>query len=105
MKKVLISFILIGIFSVFAECTSTPTPKGIIYTGCRGPFYATSNEKKQKVGTSSAKCILGVIAWGDASTETAAQNAGITKIHHADYEDTLILFGIYSEYAVIVYGE
>jgi len=105
MKKFLTLSMLIGICAVMVGCTSTPTPKGILYTGTKGPFYATANEKGEKVGTATAKCILGIVAWGDASTETAAKNAGITKIHHADYEDTLIFLGVYSSYTVVVYGE
>ncbi len=105
MKKVLVISILIAVLMVLTGCSSTPTPKGILYTGTKGPFYATANDKGDKVGSSTARCILGAVAWGDASTAAAAKNAGITKIHHADYEDTLVFFGIYSSYTVVVYGE
>jgi hypothetical protein len=105
MKRVFTAFVFITITIFLVACTSTPTPKGIIYTSTKGPFYATANEKSVKMGTGTTKCILGIVAWGDASAETAAKNAGITKIHHVDYEDTLILLGIYSSYTVVVYGE
>lgn len=100
------SLILLSVFTVLiVGCTSTPTPKGIIYTGCKGPFLGTSNEGGSKVGKASASSLLGLFAWGDASINTAARSAGITKIHHVDYDDFLILFGLYSQYTVTVYGE
>ena len=103
----IISILVSGVFILlFTGCvTLTPTPKGVLFTATKGPVYATANEKREKVGRSTAKSILGIIAFGDASTETAAANAGIKKIHHADYEDFLILGGLYCSYTVVVYGE
>lgn len=43
-------------------------------------------------------------AWGDVSLLTAAANAGITKVHYADWEYLSIL-GVYSRATVYVYGE
>ena len=47
---------------------------------------------------------LGLIAVGDASIRTAANSAGITKIHHVDYHTTNML-GIVARITVTVYGE
>jgi hypothetical protein len=41
---------------------------------------------------------------GDASISAAAQNGGITRIHHVDHE-TMNILGIYAKYTTIVYGE
>jgi hypothetical protein len=57
-----------------------------------------------KQGTAVAKTVLGVVAWGDASTHAAALEGGITTIRSADYE-VFSAFGIYTTYTTIVYGD
>ena len=68
------------------------------------PPLATSNPVATKVGTAEVTSILGLVATGDASINTAAQSAGITRISHVDYEAKSIL-GVYAKYTVYVYGE
>ena len=41
---------------------------------------------------------------GDASVQTAARNAGITKISHVDYKKTSVI-GVYAKVITVVYGE
>ncbi len=77
---------------------------GLVYTNVKGPIAATDNTVGSKVGTSSAKSILGIIGTGDASIDAAAKNAGITKISHVDYETKSIL-GIVATVKIHVYGE
>jgi hypothetical protein len=79
-------------------------PYGFIYTDAKGPLAATSNEKAGKVGTGEAISILGLVAVGDASIESAAAKAGITKIHHVDWQTMSILW-VYTKATVRVYGE
>jgi len=76
----------------------------LIYTDVKAPEAVTSNAGKSKVGTAMATSIMGLVAQGDASIETAAKSAGITRIQHVDYHSTSIL-GIYSTFTVTVYGE
>ena len=57
-----------------------------------------------KAGSAKCKSYLGLVAVGDCSIEAAARAAGITEIHHVDYE-TLSVLGIYAEFVTIVYGE
>jgi hypothetical protein len=77
---------------------------GFWYTEVKGPGMATSNASYSKVGTATCTSLLGLVARGDASIDTAAKSAGITKIHHVDYESKSIL-GLFAEFTVIVYGE
>ena len=49
-------------------------------------------------------CILGLVAWGDASAEAAAKDGGITIIEHVDYEYMNILF-IYQRFTTIAHGK
>ena len=44
------------------------------------------------------------MALGDASIQTAAREAGITRIHHVDYQMKSYV-GLYTIYTIIVYGD
>jgi uncharacterized protein YceK len=102
-----ISKLSLIIFITFAlsGCASVKSPVvGLAYTEVKAPFAVTSNQGASKVGTAEAQSVLGLVATGDASIQTAAESAGITRIHHVDYESTSIL-GIIATFKVIVYGE
>jgi TRL (tRNA-associated locus)-like protein len=85
-------------------CLTVATPAvGFIYTDVKWPHDATSNAASPKVGTGEACSVLSLVAWGDASIESAAKKAGITKIHHVDYHSKhYVVFGCIT---VKVYGE
>jgi hypothetical protein len=105
MKKLMLValFLAGGVF--ISSCATVKTPLGgLIYTDVKAPEAVTSNAGKSKVGTAMATSIMGLVAQGDASIETAAKSAGITRIQHVDYHSTSIL-GIYSTFTVTVYGE
>ena len=78
---------------------------GALFTEVKGPHSATASDASfSKMGTATCISYLGLIATGDASIETAAKSAGITKIHHVDYQSKNIL-GLYAEFTIVVYGE
>ena len=86
-----------------AHVTSPVT--GVLYTDVKGPITATASDTATlKSGSATVTSILGLIATGDASIESAARDGGITKIHHVDYTAKSVL-GLYAEYTVIVFGE
>ena len=58
-----------------------------------------------KVGRSSYQSVLWTAAWGDAGTQAAAKEGGLTTIYHADHEVLSILFGLYFRETTILYGE
>jgi hypothetical protein len=102
MKK-LFFFVLISLF--LSSCAMVYTPvSGFVYTNVKGPFAVTSNSGSSKVGYAEMNSILGWFASGDASISAAAKSAGISKIHHVDYEASSLL-GIVAKYKVYVYGE
>jgi hypothetical protein len=102
MKKL---FALILIAGFMSSCAFVSAPLlGGLYTDVKAPLAVTSNAGSTKVGTAKAQSILGIVATGDASIEAASRSAGITKIHHVDYQATSIL-GIVATYTVYVYGE
>lgn len=88
--------------TMFTGCATT-YPIGGLYQELKMPVCATANGKATKVGTAECKSILGLVAMGDASIETAKKSAGITEVTHVDWEVENLL-GIIGKYKVIVYG-
>lgn len=85
-------------------CMTVASPAvGWVYTDVKWPQASTSNGAGMKTGSSEAMSILGIVALGDASVETAAKKAGITKIHHVDFHSTHIL--VYGKIVTTVYGD
>ncbi|MDR0750292.1 MAG: TRL-like family protein [Tannerellaceae bacterium] len=103
MKKLLFCLVA-GAFLCSCGVTVKSPIAGAIFTDMVSGNAVTSNKLATKVGTSTATGYLGLIATGDASYQTAAKNAGITKISHVDERNFSIL-GIYTVYETIVYGE
>ena len=98
-------FALLLIAGFMSGCAFVASPvTGFLYTDVKAPLAVTSNSGSTKVGTAKMQSILGWVATGDASIEAAAKSAGITKIHHVDYEANSIL-GIVASFTVVVYGE
>ena len=58
-----------------------------------------------KKGVAEARSVLWLFAWGDASYAAAAANGGITTLRHADQEVFNVLFGLYTRWRVVVYGD
>lgn len=84
-------------------------PRGTILTEVKGPVATQTFEMavqagELKKGTSSAEGFLGLVAQGDASIQAAAEDGGITNIHHIDFETRSIL-GLYVKYTTVVYGQ
>ncbi len=99
------------LFAAITGCNAIPIAPvvpahGQIYTNVRAPldtdFDAT--QLGDKVGYGQVSTYLGLVSVGDASIKSAAADAQITTVHHADYESFSIL-GIYSRFKVIVYGD
>lgn len=89
-----------------ASCSTVTSGSGlgVIYTGVSEGQIATSNPCGTKVGTSGSVGVLGLVSIGDASIQTAAHSAGISKISHVDVKKTSIL-GIFASYKTVVYGD
>lgn len=106
-RMLCLSMVLVLALSV-TGCAMVACPTyGLLYTEIKGPVLATDNTTElegMKVGTAECSNILGLIAMGDASIETAAKSAGITKIYHVDSEVKNIL-GIFATYKLVVYGK
>ncbi|WP_308502873.1 TRL-like family protein [uncultured Alistipes sp.] len=84
-------------------CVKSPVVGGV-YTDVKDGLAVTGNAGSSKVGTAEVKGYVGLVAMGDASIQTAAREAGITRIHHVDYQSKSYL-GLYTIYTIIVYGD
>lgn len=89
--------------ALFTGCVKSPIVGGI-YTDIKDGMAVTGNAGSSKVGTAEAKGYLGIVAMGDASIQAAAREAGITRIHHVDYQAKSYV-GVYTIYTIVVYGD
>ena len=77
---------------------------GVWYTDVQAPYMATDNDLGSKTGMAKADTILGLVARGDCSIQTAADSESITKISHIDFHAEQIWF-IYASFETYVYGD
>ena len=77
------------------------------YVNVKTPYdnNLDKTELGTKTGVAQAYSILWLFTWGDTSYATAAKNGNITVIRHADQEIQQILFGLYTRWRIVVYGD
>ena len=80
---------------------------GCAYVNIRTPYDTDLNRTQlgSKTGTAEAYSLLWLVAWGDASYTAAAKNGQITVMQHADQEVLQVLFGLYTRWRIVVYGD
>ncbi len=80
---------------------------GCIYMNVTTPLDTDLDETLlgSKVGKSSAHSVLGLVAWGDAGTQAAAEDGDIEVLRHADTETLLVLLFVYARTRTVVYGD
>lgn len=90
---------------VFAGCaTSFRSPvTGFLYNDTKAGLTASSNQTGNRIGEACVTSILGLVATGDASIETARRNGGVTMISSVD-ESVNSIMGVYTKYCSIVRG-
>lgn len=83
------------------------TVSGCAYVNIKTPYDSNldNTELGAKKGIAQAYSILWLFTWGDTSYATAAENGGITVIRHADQEIQQVLFGLYTRWRIVVYGD
>jgi hypothetical protein len=77
------------------------------YVNVKTPYDSDLDrtELGAKKGISQAYSVLWLFTWGDASYATAAKNGHITVMRHADQEVQQVLFGLYTRWRIVVYGD
>jgi hypothetical protein len=104
LKNIGLALIVISLFALVVTGCASYYPLGGVYTGCKAGIAVGDSTSYSKVGTAESVSVLGLVAVGDASIQTAAKNGNITKIKYVDYEVSNVL-GIYGTYKTIVYGD
>jgi len=109
MRTMLVLAILVlAVFMTGCAVTVAPVmpPFGIAFTNTTAPLDVNydKTELGSKTGKASTYSILGLFAFGDASTEAAARAGGIKVVNHADYASLNVLF-LFGSYTTIVYGD
>ncbi|MCL5270163.1 MAG: TRL-like family protein [bacterium] len=81
-------------------------PPGFIVSSIQAPIDTDADQTpvSTRQGEASSMSILGLVAVGDASIKTAAEEGGLKKIDHVDYRYLNVLF-IFQKFTTIVYGE
>lgn len=92
---------------VVAWALSLMMLSGCAYVNVKSPLDINVDRTTlgERTGVAEARSILWLFAWGDASYAAAAANGGITTIRHADQETFVVLFGLYSRWKAVVYGD
>jgi hypothetical protein len=103
---VLASFLLFTLTGCVGYGAPVVPPGGFLYSTVQAPIDidADATQLGTKQGRSTSSTILGLIAWGDASTRAAAEAGGVTTIRHVDYEYTNVL-SVYATFTTVVYGD
>jgi len=98
MKRLLYAAVNLSIFVLLGGC---------LYSHVVMPFDTNLDKTVlgQKQGKASMQSVLWLVAWGDASTNAAAKQGGITTINHMDAEVLNVIFGLYTRTTTIVYGD
>lgn len=100
----MLGLMLLVVFGSGCMTTMRSPLVGFVYTGVQTGEDVGGNGAGTKRGEACATSILGIVATGDASIETAARQAGIGEVTHIDSSQTNIL-GIYGEHCTIAYGK
>lgn len=91
---------------LLSGCYSAPVmpPSGFIYANVEAPISMGGSDSGSRKGEASAKALLGMIAWGDASSDRAMKDGGITTLKRLDYEFFNFL-GIYQSFTTVAHGD
>jgi hypothetical protein len=106
MLRVFNGLVLVLGVAFLGGCVTGPNPTpGAIYTGIKGPNEAVAGKDAgEKVGTSCASSVLGLVGWGDASVDTARIQGKIQNIAAVDYKGTSVLGFVYAQTCAVVTG-
>jgi hypothetical protein len=86
-------------------CATAQAPvNGALWQDVKGGVMATEAYGGSAKGEACASSILGIVATGDASINTAKKNGGIVQVVAIDHTSNNIL-GFYAKYCTIVYGK
>ena len=88
-------------------CAMSALLSACAYTSIQMPMDTNFDQTQlgSKEGRSHTTTILYLVSWGNGGTKAAAENGGITVIHHADRQVFSTMFGFYTRITTVVYGD
>ncbi|MCB0405543.1 MAG: TRL-like family protein [Bdellovibrionales bacterium] len=96
---------IVGYFIVLAMLSGCAHPLGALFTGVQYPINATAQPRGDKMGEACSISILGLIAVGDASIDTARRNGRISKITSVDGTNLTLLGFLFAQQCTVVRGK
>ena len=110
MKKVLMLAVGLVFAGLMTGCVAGKAPfecpKGLAFTEYTAPLTTDAKvDFGTKVGRSTNQAYVGLVSTGNASVKAAAESAGIKNVKHVEYYYKNVVFFIYQETTVIVYGD
>ncbi len=80
---------------------------GCLYSNITVPLDSDldNTQMGNKVGSAEFQSVLGLFAWGDAGTQAAARDGGISTLRQADLKIFSILGFVYYRQTTVVYGD
>ena len=87
----------------FGGCLAYTPVVGVIVTAVEGPITATPYDQSARTGKSCAYSVLGWVAWGDASINTAKNAGQIKQVASVDFE-TLNVLAVFGSFCTVVRG-
>lgn len=103
--KALNLFVAGSLAATLVGCAMAQAPvNGALYSQVKGGILATDAYGGSARGEACATSILGWVATGDASIDTAKKAGGIAQVVAIDHTSESIL-GVYAKYCTVVYGK
>ena len=107
MKKLLTLVTLAALTSCAAGGAGGWHARGFLYSDTKSPAWdlevQSESTATRSVGKATCVSILGLIATGDCTVETAKKDGNITKVSSVQFDYKNIL-GVYAETTTKVYG-
>ncbi|MEZ5540371.1 MAG: TRL-like family protein [Pseudomonadales bacterium] len=106
MKKLLTATAIAATVAMTAGCATAraPVSNGWLFTDVKGSESVGDATSGVRYGRACSANVLGLVAYGDSSTRTAASRAGISRIQTVDYSTNTVL-GVWAQTCTLVYGE
>jgi TRL-like protein family len=102
MKLVTAALLLVALNGCAMASGGNAAALGTIYSSYKSPGQL-GTAADSKTGEACISSILGIVATGDGSIETAKKAGGITQISHIDHEQFSVV-GVYATSCTIVHG-
>ena len=87
----------------FGGCLAYTPVMGVAVTSVQSPVTATASDQSAPTGKSCAYSIMGLVAWGDASINTAKNAGQIKQVASVDF-NTVNVLAIFGSFCTVVRG-